>query len=319
MTVSKSAAEVTIVDCAPRDGLSAIQKVVPTPDKIRFIDSLVKAGLTKIDCVAFTHPRLIPENADAEKVVEGLKKRPGVTYIGLVPSEVGCRRAILTQIDEILTLVAASEAFNRAALGLSRRKLLNKTLPAIFDIARDAGKTIRVYILTSFGCPYGGYVSPDEVLNIASRLAFMGANEITLLDSTGMANPRQVKETIKLVLGSNLDADFAVHMHDTRGTGLVNCIAAYEAGIRIFDTAVAGLSGTPFGAPEKDIGFWNIPTEDLVHLFHQMGVRTGVDMAYLLEAVKLAEKIAGRPLPGHILRAGMNTELAEIPEPLHLK
>ena len=319
MTVSKSEAEVTIVDCAPRDGLSAIQKIVSTPDKIRFINGLVKAGLNKIDCVAFTHPRLIPLNSDAESVMEGLEKRPDVTFVGLVPSEVACRRAVLTNIDEILTLVAASEAFNRAALGLSRRELLNKTIPAIFNTARDGGKTIRVSILTSFGCPYSGHVSPDEVLEIASRVAFMGAKEITLLDSTGMANPRQVRETIELVLGSDLDADFAVHMHDTRGTGLVNCMAAYEAGVRIFDTAIGGLSGTPFGAPELDMGFWNIPTEDLVHLFEQMGVNTGVDLGLLLERVKLAEELAGRALPGHILRAGPKSKLVRIPERLKLK
>ena len=147
----------------------------------------------------------------------------------------------------------------------------------------------------------------------------MGANEISLLDSTGMADPKQVKEMLGELLGLNLNVNLAVHFHDTRGTGLVNCVAAYEAGVRIFDTAIGGLSGTPFGAPELDMGFWNIPTEDLVHLFEQMGVNTGVDLGLLLQCVKLGEGLAGRSLPGHILRAGPKSKLAKIPEPLKLK
>ena len=304
---------------APRDGLSAVSGQVSTADKIRLINSLTNSGITKIDCVAFTHPRLIPKNSDAEDVMGKLEKAPGVTYVGLVPSEIGCRRAVLTDIDEILTLVAVSDAFNRAALGLGIKEILNKTLPTIFEAASKGGKPIRAYVLAVFGCPYSGKVEFDEVIEMVTRLCFMGAKEISLLDSTGMADPKQVKKILGELLGLDLSVDLAVHFHDTRGTGLVNCVAAYEAGVRIFDTAIGGLSGTPFGAPDLNMGFWNIPTEDLVHLFEQMGINTGVDLELLLESVKLAEDLAGRPLPGHILRAGPKSKLAKIPEPLKLK
>jgi len=317
--VAVSRAEVTIVDCGPRDGLSAVSGQVPTADKIRLINSLAKSGITKIDCVAFTHPRLIPKNSDAEDVMAKLEKAPDVTYVGLVPSEIGCRRAVLTDIDEILTLVAASETFNRAALGLGVKETLNKALPTIFEAASKGGKSIRAYVLAAFGCPYSGKVRSDEVVELVSRLCFMGVNEISLLDSTGMADPKQVKEMLGELLGLNLSVNLAVHLHDTRGTGLVNCMAAYEAGVRIFDTAIGGLSGTPFGAPELDMGFWNIPTEDLVYLFEQMGVNTGVDLELLLECVKLGEDLAGRSLPGHILSTGPKSKLAKIPERLRLK
>jgi len=317
--VGESRQDVTLVDCGPRDGLGAISREVATVDKIRLINCLVEAGITKIDCIAFTHPRLIPQNSDAEKVMDGLKKRQEVTYIGLAPSEVACRRAVLTQVDEVLTLVAASEAFNHSALGLSTKILLNKTLPAIFETAHDGGKTISAYILTAFGCPYSGSVDLEKVLEIASRLAFMGANEITLVDSTGMANPIQVKKVVAAVTELGLGADIAVHFHDTRGTGLVNCVAAYEEGIRIFDTAIAGFSGTPFGAHKLDMGFWNVPTEDLAHLFEQMGVSTGVDLERLLECGALAERLAGIRLSSHLLRAGLSSELAEIGEQLKLR
>ena len=314
-----SRAEITIVDGGPRDGLSAVSGQVSTREKIRLINSLAKSGITKIDCVAFTHPRLIPKNSDAEDVMGKLEKAPGVTYVGLVPSEIGCRRAVLTDIDEIVTLVAVSEEFNRAALGLGIKETLNKALPTIFEAASKGGKPIRAYVLAVFGCPYGGKVEFDEVIEMVTRLCFMGAKEISLLDSTGMADPKQVKEILGELLGLNLSVDLAVHFHDTRGTGLVNCVAAYEAGVRIFDTAIGGLSGTPFGAPDLNMGFWNIPTEDLVHLFEQMGTNTGVDLELLLESVKLAEDLAGRPLPGHILRAGPKSKLAKIPERLKLK
>lgn len=299
--------------------MSAVSGQVSTADKIRLINSLAESGITKIDCVAFTHPRLIPKNSDAEEVVAKLEKTPDVTYVGLVPSEIGCRRAVLTDIDEIITLVAASEAFNRAALGLDVKETLNKVLPTIFEAASKGGKSIRTYVLAAFGCPYSGKVRLDKVIELVSRLCFMGANEISLLDSTGMADPKQVKEMLGELLGLNPGVDLAVHFHDTRGTGLVNCVAAYEAGIRIFDTAVGGMSGTPFGAPELDMGFWNVPTEDLVHLFEQMGVRTGVNLELLLECVKLGEDLAGQSLPGHILKAGPKTKSAKIPGRLRLK
>ena len=314
-----SRAGLTIVDCGPRDGLTAVSGQVSTADKIRLINGLAKSGITKIDCVAFTHPRLIPKNSDAEDVMAKLEKKPGVSYIGLVTSEIGCRRAVLTDIDEIITLVAASEAFNRAALGLGIKETLNKALPTIFETASKGGKSIRAYVLAAFGCPYNGKVRSNEVIELVSRLCFMGANEISLLDSTGMANPKQAKEMLGELLGLNLNVNLAVHFHDTRGTGLANCVAAYEAGVRIFDTAIGGLSGTHFGAPELDMGFWNIPTEDLVNVFEEMGVKTGINLESLLECVKMAEKLAGMTLPGHILRAGPNSRLAEVREELKLR
>jgi hydroxymethylglutaryl-CoA lyase len=318
-TVVKSESAVTVVDCGPRDGLGALEQSVSTGQKVRLINSLIAAGIKKIDCVAFTHPLIMPKSADAEQVVGLIEKRPDVKLIGLAPSEVACRRSALTEIDEILALVAATEQFNKAALGLSLRQLMNKSLPAIFETARQGGKAIRAYILTAFGCPYSGPVDPDTVLEVASRLAQMGVAEISLVDSTGTANPKQVKHLVRSILALELDSSLAVHFHDIRGTAIANCVAAYEAGVRIFDTAIGGLSGTPFGAPHQEIGIWNVPTEDLINLFEEMGVNTGVDMERLLESVRLAEEIAGRRLPGHIGRSGPNARLAEIPKRLSLK
>jgi len=303
---------VVIVDTSARDGIATIGDV-STADKVAYIDLLVKAGLKRIDCVAFTHPRLIPKHSDAEKVMAQIKKRSQVTYIGLVPNEIGCRRAIVTGIDQVLTLVAASDAYNRLSLGRGTKETLNKILPAIASAAASSKKTIRSYILAAFGCPYTGKVPVEDVSRIIQQLSLMGVSEISLVDSAGMANPKSVKELVNVASALKLNITLAAHFHNNRGAAMANCIAAYEAGVRIFDTALGGLSGTPFGSVDRDIGSWNIPTEDLVNIFEEMGIKTGINIDHLLEAVEFAEKLCGRPLPGHILRARPNSEKFPLP------
>ena len=309
--------DVTIVDTSPRDGPVAIPEI-RTPEKIALAKSLIQSGLTKIDCVAFTHPRIRPEYADAEEVINALDKKPGVTIIGLAPNEIACRRALDTNVDEIGTLVAASESFNRSVLGISIKETLFKILPAIFQACLEKGKTIRVYLLAAFCCQYEGRVSIKDIVELTSKLAFMGVNEISLVDTPGMANPKQVKETIAALIDLDLDANLAVHFHNTRGLGLVNCLTAYEEGIRIFDTAIGGLSGPPFGAPKMKVGSWNIPTEDLVYLFQEIGVNTGIRLDAIANAVKLAQKLARRELSGHVLNARAAFDVSNFPEPLKL-
>jgi len=309
--------DVTIVDTSPRDGPVALPKI-GTPEKIALAKRLMQSGLTKIDCVAFTHPRIRPEFADAEEVIDALDKKPEVTIIGLAPNEIACRRALNTNVDEIGTLVAASESFNRAVMGISIKETLFKTLPAIFQACLEKGKTIRVYLLAAFYCQYEGRVPIKDLVELVTKLAFIGVNEISLVDNPGMANPKLVKETINALQDLDLNVNLAVHFHNTRGLGLVNCLAAYEAGIRIFDAAIGGLSGPPFGAPKMAVGSWNIPTEDLVYLFQEIGVNTGVSLDAIVDAVKFAQKLARRELFGHVLNAREAFEVSNFPEPLKL-
>ena len=310
-------ADVTIVDSGPRDGLGALAKI-RTSDKVALTNSLIRNGLTKIDCVAFVHPRLRPGYADAEKVIHALKKGPEVAVIGIAPNEIACRRALNTKVDEIGTLVAASESSNKSVLGISIRETLYKAFPAIFQACREKGKSIRVYILAAFHCQHEGRVPLENLVDLASKLAFMGVNEISLVDTPGMANPKQVKETVTALLDLNLSANLAVHFHNTLGLGLVNCLAAYEAGIRTFDAAIGGLSGTPFGAPTMEVGSWNVPTEDLAYLFHEIGVDTGINLEAIVDSVKIAQKLAQKELPGHVLKARKTFVPANYPEPLKL-
>jgi hydroxymethylglutaryl-CoA lyase len=295
-------AEVTIVDTSPRDGPVGLPKM-RTREKVALANSLMESGVTKIDCVGFTHPRIRPEYADAEKVVKAIDKRPGVTILGLAPNEIACRRALNTAVDEIGVLVSVSETFNRSVLGVSTKKTLFKTIPAILQACQEGGKTTRAFLLSAFWCQFEGRMGIDSVLELVRKLSFLGVNEISLVDTPGLANPWQVRETIKALLDLGLETSFAVHFHNTRGLGLANCLSAYEAGIRIFDTAIGGLSGTPYGAPTMEIGSYNVPTEDLVYLFDQIGVNTGIDIDAIAESAQLAEKIAGYKLPGYQLKA----------------
>lgn len=309
--------DVTIVDSGPRDGLGALGRI-RTSDKVALANRLIQGGLTKIDCIAFVHPRLRPEYADAEKVVGALGKRAGVTLIGIAPNEIACRRALNTDVDQIGTLVGASESFNRAVLGIDIRETLYKTFPAIFQACLEKGKTIRVYILSAFYCQYEGMVPIKSIVELTSKLAFMGVQEISFVDTPGMANPKQVKETIAALQDLKLSVNLAAHFHNTRGLGLVNCLAAYEAGVRTFDTAIAGLSGTPFGAPKMAIGSWNVPTEDLVYLFHAIGVDTGIDLDAIVDSVKFAQQLARQELSGHVLKARETFKPSNFPDPLKL-
>ena len=315
--MGKSMADVTIVDTSPRDGPVALPGI-GTPEKIALANSLMQSGISKIDCVAFTHPRLRPEYADAEKVISTLDNRPGTAIIGLAPNEIACRRALNTRVDEIGVLVAGSESFNQSVLGISIKKTLYKTFPAIIQVCQEKGKTVRAYILTAFSCQYEGRVSTDAIVELSSILAHLGVNEISLVDTPGMANPKQVKETIGALQDLHLEANLAVHFHNTRGLGLANCFAAYEAGVRIFDTAIGGLSGTPFGTPKMNVGCWNVPTEDLVYLFNEIGVNTGINLDALLDSLNVARELAGQDLSGHVLKARTVFEVSNFPEPLKI-
>lgn len=186
----KKDSNVTIVEVSPRDGLPEVCDSLSTGDKIKYINKLADTGLSKIECASFTHPRLMPEGYDAEKLIEGIAKKRDVTYVGLVPNEIGCRRAVVTQIDEILIVLAASDTFNKLNLGRSLKESVNKMLPAILDAAVANARSIRVYIMMAFGCPYTGRISPEDLAQLLLKLGYMGASEIVLHDSTGWPIPR---------------------------------------------------------------------------------------------------------------------------------
>jgi hydroxymethylglutaryl-CoA lyase len=295
----KLPARVTITEVGPRDGLQNENKWIETSDKIRLIDALADTGLTAIEATSFVHPRAIPQMRDSAEVMAGIRRRPSMTYVALVPNPVGARNAIAAGADELAVFVSASESHNRANVKMAIADSL-RGFEEVVRIAEEAGRPVRGYVSTAFGCPYEGDVPPAQVTRIAAQLRDLGMHEVSLGDTTGMGNPRQVGELMAEIQVKVPGVTFGLHSHDTRGTGLANNLAALQVGITQFEGSVGGLGGCPYAPGAAG----NIATEDFVYLLHEMDVETGIDLENLIACARLAQELAGRELPGKVLKAG---------------
>jgi isopropylmalate/homocitrate/citramalate synthase len=269
----------TVVEVGPRDGLQNEPIVLPAATKVRFVELLADAGLPVVEVTSFVRPDTIPQLADADEVLPAVQRRPGVRYPVLVPNMRGFERAVAAGADAIAVFTAASEAFAAANIRMTIDESLHAFQP-VLAAARDRGMWARGYVSTAFGCPYQGTVEPSNVVQVSAALAELGCNEISVGDTIGVAEPRDVTEVITLLL-EHLPADrLALHLHDTRGRAVENAAAGLALGIRTFDGSAAGLGGCPFapGAPG------NLATETLVAWLHAEGLETGVDEAALAEA-----------------------------------
>lgn len=288
------ASRVRIYEVSPRDGLQNEPAVVPTEAKVELIRRLAGAGLRDVEVTSFVRPNWIPQLADARELVPQLPRGLEVDWWGLVPNPVGLERAVESGLRHVATVLSASETHNKRNLNRSVRESL-AGLEEVIGVARAEGMRVRSYISTVFGCPYEGPVAPEATLALATRLLAAGADEIVLGDTVGMGNPRQVEGMVALLGGAGIPVDrLAVHFHDTRGTALANAFAAWQCGIATFDASVAGLGGCPYAPGAAG----NLATEDLVYLFHGMGVETGIDLPALAEVGVYAEDLLGRELPG---------------------
>src|SRR4051794_40487797 len=260
------------------------------------------AGLKRIELTSFVRPDVIPQLADAEEVLTAYEKLDGVAYSVLIPNEKGLDRALAhrDRFDEVNLFLSASETHNRKNVNRSIEESLSG-LERVIARARDAGLRCEGVISVAFGCPYEGHVPPERVFAIASRLRDAGAEEIAFGDTTGMANPRQVRgffADARRALGD--DVELTAHFHNTRGQGLANVLAAMEAGVESFESSFGELGGCP--VPPGATG--NIATEDLVSMLHEMGVETGIDLPALLDCAARVREVLGRPLGSHTLVAG---------------
>lgn len=287
-----------IQEVSTRDGFQIETKFVPTEQKVALINALSRAGLAKIEATSFTSPKAIPALADAEAVMRQIDRVPGVEYTALVPNVRGCERALRSRVDEINLVMSASQSHNRANLRMS----CEQSLVAIQEVVQTArGQThINASLSTAFGCPFDGEVPDNRVLELVDRFAQMGIVRVTLCDTTGMANPAQVKRMFAAVKARWPSLEFAAHFHNTRGMGLANALAAFEVGIDRFDGSLGGLGGCPFAPGATG----NVCTEDLVHMFLEMGNATGVDLDALLNLARGLPEIVGHEVPGQVMRAG---------------
>lgn len=305
-----------VQEIAPRDGLQIEPVWVPTDRKVALIDGLSDVGFTRIEAGSFVSPKAIPMLRDGEAVFAGIRRRPGCVYVALVPNLRGAERAMAAGADELNLVISASETHN----GANMRMSCNASFDAFAAIValvtnrsaeRAAGRRVLINgtIATAFGCPFEGAVDPDRVLSFIERFLVLGVTGITLADTTGMANPRQVRaltaKALRLVPASGL----TLHFHNTRGMGLANVLAGYEAGARRFDASLGGLGGCPFAPGATG----NICTEDLVHMAHAMGIPTGIDLDRLLALSRGLPDLLGRDVPGQVAKAGCAWDLHSRP------
>ena len=294
-------ARARIREVGPRDGFQNEPERIPTPDKIRLIDALARTGLPRVEVASFVRADVIPQLADAAEVLAGIDVPDGVDVAVLVPNERGLDAALehRERFDEVIVFLSASETHNLKNINRPVADSLasvERMLPRI----RQAGLRPLASIATSFGCPYEGHVPAERVHELAERMAIAGAQEISFGDTTGMANPRQVRSFYEGARERLPGVELTAHFHNTRGQGLANALAALEAGVESFESSFGELGGCP--VPPGATG--NVATEDLVSMLHEMGIETGVDLPRLLEAARDVQRVLGRPLGSHVLVAG---------------
>lgn len=297
----RSVARVEIIEVGPRDGLQSESKFIPTDTKVALIEALVQAGVTRIQVTSFVHPKLVPQMSDAEEVCRRIDRKPGVAYSGLVLNMKGLERAHAAGLSYVDMSVSASETHSR--------KNANRSLPqalegfaAMVARAREYDMTVRGGIQCAFGCVYEGPVDPARVTDIAEHHLALGIDELALADSTGMASPLQVYKLMQRLRPLVGAIPLILHLHDTRGLGLVNVLAALECGVTHFDTAFGGLGGCPFikGATG------NIGTEDTLYMLEEMGIPTGIERRKVAECSRTLEGFLGRQFPGKMHRPELN-------------
>lgn len=298
---------VAIREVGPRDGLQN-EEPIPTEAKVRLLDALSRTGVGRIEAVSFVHPKAIPQMADADEVWRRAERTEGVRYSALVPNTRGAQRALAAGFTEIEVVVSASDTHNRGNVNRSTDESLDD-IAELVELLHNAGARAEVIVATSFGCPYEGDIDPVRVAGIVERVVRDGADRVAFGDTTGMATPRRVRELVTAVRDRDAHVPVLLHFHNTRGTALANLLTAVELGVTEFDASVGGLGGCPYAPGASG----NLATEEAVHLLHDMGIDTGIDLAALVEVAELAEELVGRSLPSGVLRAGPRTRLTPSP------
>lgn len=289
---------VTVVEVGPRDGLQNEAQRVETADKIAFVDALSAAGLPVIEASAFVSPKWVPQMGDAGDIFAGIHRHPGIRYTALVPNSAGLERAHAAGVTDIAIFAAASETFSRKNIN----QTIDASLATYRDVtsgARERGMQVRAYLSTSFGCPFEGDVPPAKVADLAAALVEMGAFEVAISDTIGVAHPGQVPTVVERVASRVPLERIALHFHDTRGMALANVMMGLALGVTTFDASAGGLGGCPYAPGATG----NLATEDLIYMLDGLGVATGVSLPALIEASRFIEPKVGHPLPSRYYRA----------------
>ena len=291
--------QITIVEVGPRDGLQSEPEILPTDSKVVFIERAIAAGIRRLEVASFVHPKLVPQMADAEALIEKLPQRDDVSYIGLIMNERGLDRALTTRIHEIGMVVVASDTYNHKNQGVGTDESI-AAWRTIGKRARENGLRANVMISSAFGCPYEGEVKVERVVELAKQLVDTGPAELGIADSIGVAVPDQVAELlgrVKEVIG---DLPLRCHFHNTRNTGLANAQAAVDTGVTYLDASIGGIGGCPFAPAATG----NIPTDDLLYMLDRSGIKTGISLEKIIDVSRWLEKELGRGVPAMLPKAG---------------
>jgi len=293
-------AHVSIREVGPRDGLQNEDVILTTDNKVRLINALATTGLKFIEVGSFVRPSHVPQMADTAGVFERIDRLPGIVYSAIAPNAIGARRAVAADADAIQVFLSASESHNQSNVNMSIAHSLDQAAE-IAAIAHAAGRMFDGVLSVVFGCPFEGDVPIERVLELSGRLLDLGAEQITLGDTTGMAHPRLVQAVALAFRERFPRAHVRLHPHSARGAGLANVLAALEVGVDRFDASAGGIGGCPFapGAPG------NICSEDLIHMLHEMGIATGVDLPALIACARILEALLGHEVPGQTIKAGL--------------
>ena len=289
-------ASIVIRDVGPRDGLQAEQPI-HVRSRIEMIEGLLAAGVRNVEICSFVSPKAVPSMAGGDEVVAGVGPRDGVVRAALVPNLRGAQMALDAGVDEITVTVSASETYSQRNVGMT----VGEAVASLVAIAAEvAGRVpIDVVVSCAFGSPYEGDLAPSDIAGLCDGLLAGGANRITLADTTGMATPARIGAVLE-ALSTQARIDVGLHLHETRGTGLVNAYSAMQLGVRRFDTSVGGLGGSPFAAGAAG----NLATEDLVYLCDDLGVETGIDLSQLLLVSAQTALVIGHAVPSRVAAAG---------------
>lgn len=283
--------KVKIVEVGPRDGLQNEAQVLPTLDKIALIEQLSKTGLQTIEATSFVSKKWIPQLGDAQEVMQGLKRTPGVNYSALVPNLQGLERALAVQVPEVAVFTAASEAFTLKNINCTIDESLVR-FESVLKKAREHNIKVRGYVSCALGCPYAGDIAPQAVAQVAKRLYDMGCYEISLGDTIGVGTVNKVNLMLDAVMSVIPMDALAIHFHDTYGQALINIYAALQKGIYIIDSAVAGLGGCPYAKGASG----NVATEDVLYALHGLGIETGIDLNKIVHIAHwISEKLGKLP------------------------
>jgi len=301
--MNSASTDVLISEVGPRDGLQSIKSIMPTTQKNIWIDALYRAGIREIEVASFVPAKLLPQMADAAQVVEHAKTLPGLTVMALVPNLRGAEAAIAAGVHKVTIPVSASAAHSLANVRKSREEMIQE-VAKIVQFRNEYAPAVKIEagIATAFGCTIQGLVSEDEVIWMAEQVIGAGADESGLSDTTGYANPSQIKRLFRRLKAAIGGKAGAAHLHNTRGLGLANCLAAFEEGVTSFDSSMGGLGGCPYAPGASG----NVVTEDLVFMFEAMGVKTGINLDLLFEARRpLQAGIPNELLYGMVPEAGV--------------